>query len=172
MLNCNEINSEELTHTVRVLWGIPLIAGLILLFIFTIFILVALAKNLNTIFQKAALIINILTGISSLLIGIYFVSGFINPGYLRVLEPFVYSNFSKYLFVIVFPALFAIYLAWRKEIKLIVRYGIILSYVIIMIPLISAGTVFTFEQIIYGRKVCLGITCPVQCNKNNNQPIN
>lgn len=104
---------------------------------------------------------------------LYFI-GFAVSCYFVIKILFVFINTNRMnsedllLQLIVIPAfllLFMLYTAWNKSISLYLRYLIILGYAVLFIPIFSLGSIFFFEQIFYKRRVCFGITCPVNCSQ-------
>jgi len=69
------------------------------------------------------------------------------------------------IFIPFYLLLLILYTAWKKIISLRIRYLMILGYFILAIPILSLGSIFFFEQLIYNRRVCLGVTCPVECSQ-------
>ena len=92
-----------------------------------------------------------------------FIFGFTMLGSLLISAkfPVIYPpEISNLILFVLFPLIFICYLAWKQEIPLIIRYGIILAY-IVFISLVSAlGFVIFMEQVYYKSRLCLGFTCP------------
>jgi len=63
-------------------------------------------------------------------------------------------------FAITLPIYFLSAIAWDDSIKLSVRYLMILAFGIIMLPIVSIGSIAFFEQVVFKGDVCLGLTCP------------
>lgn len=78
----------------------------------------------------------------------------------------IIGYFTSFMVYIIFPILFIFYLAWKVEIPLVTRYGIILGYAFFIIMLSSVGFVIALEQIIPDKMACVGISClPVKCTQ-------
>jgi len=70
---------------------------------------------------------------------------------------------SSYVLIIIFPLLFVLYFAWKKEIPLSTRYAVIVSYFIFLVVITPLASIWIFEQIVTNRQLCFGVSCSI-CN--------
>ena len=154
-MDCQAVQ-QTINILVRSLITSSVLIGMFLLFTTLLLISLRLRKYYDRLFDKFTIWIVFVTLFSLLL----FASQFIRFPifFLSALLPFVYSLIGG-----VFPLFFIFYLAWKNEIPLALRYMIIVSYIIMTSILFVSGFIWTVEQIIFGRKVCFGISCSI-CN--------
>lgn len=63
---------------------------------------------------------------------------------------------------LLFIFIFGVFLAWKKEIPLGIRYLFIVGYSVFFISLVSFGSIIYLEQIKFKEQFCFGFSCPLR----------